>query len=79
MPGIDGEWLVLTIDPKALTHRVVFEAAAPVGNSSAHKVAGEKEVLFPHLYGALNVVAVTGETKVERDADGSYSRILWQK
>ena len=73
---------MLMVDPQRLKHAVKFEPAAPVGATAAHTVgerAGEVgEPLFPHLYGPLNVSAVTGEAKVERDeASGAFLRILW--
>lgn len=57
---------------------VKYEAAAPVGETEAHKA--ENEVLFPHIYGALNVTSVTKEYAVKRDCDdGTFLEVegLW--
>ena len=77
LAGIAGDWLVLTIDQRSLQHAVRFEPAAPVGTTAAHVVGGAEQPLFPHLYGPMELAAVTAETKVERDVEGGFLRILW--
>ena len=52
--------LVLVIDPEKLTAPLRYDP-----------VPGADEP-FPHIYGPLNVDAVTGTTELRRDADGRY-------
>mmetsp|Transcript_5859 Transcript_5859/g.8641 ORF Transcript_5859/g.8641 Transcript_5859/m.8641 type:complete len:87 (+) Transcript_5859:67-327(+) len=69
-----SEYLLLRIDPALLEDaHVKYEAAAPVGETEAHKTEGE--VLFPHIYGALNVTSVTEVFAVKRDSDGTFLEI----
>eukprot|EP00775_Hariotina_reticulata_P006071 gene6071-6310_t len=70
---IQGEFLVLAIDSKALTSKVVFEAAAPVGDRKAYDEAAQQ--LFPHLYGSIDFSAVTAELPVQRSEDGTFLAI----
>lgn len=59
-----GAVLVLAIDTRRLRSRVVFEAAAPIpGGGSSHLADG---ALFPHVYGTLNLDAVTGWARLPR-------------
>lgn len=56
--------LVLAIDTRRLRSRVVFEAPAPIaGGGSSHLADG---ALFPHVYGPLNLDAVTGSARLPR-------------
>ena len=55
-----GDLLVLLIDPERLT--------APLKYDPVH---GADEP-FPHIYGPLNVDAVTGTVELHRNADGRY-------
>ena len=48
---------------------VKYEAPAPVGKTKAQN---EKTVLFPHIYGLLNLESVTKVYEVNRDADGTF-------
>lgn len=52
--------VVLLIDPERLTAPLKYDA-----------VPGAEEP-FPHIYGPLNVAAVTGAAELRRDADGRY-------
>ncbi|WP_194916688.1 DUF952 domain-containing protein [Catenulispora rubra] len=52
--------LVLVIDPEKLTAPLRYD---PVPGADAP---------FPHIYGPLNVDAVTGTAELRRDADGQY-------
>lgn len=52
--------LVLVIDPEKLTAPLRYD---PVPGADAP---------FPHIYGPLNVEAVTGTGELRRDADGRY-------
>ncbi|WP_194899652.1 DUF952 domain-containing protein [Catenulispora pinisilvae] len=52
--------LVLVIDPDKLTAPLRYD---PVPGADAP---------FPHIYGPLNLDAVTGTTELRRDADGRY-------
>lgn len=70
---VPEDFLVLAIDSKQLTSKVVFEDAAPVGNTEAMQ---SKEVQqFPHLYGTIDFPAVTSELAVKRSEDGSFLSI----
>ncbi len=58
------EILVLEIDAARVTSEVKYEAPAPIeGGGTSHIKEG---VFFPHIYGSLNLDAVTGAGKVER-------------
>ena len=48
---VQGDYLLLVLDPAKLTAKVVFEPAAPVGSKSSDGLtaAEEEPVLFPHL------------------------------
>lgn len=55
-----SELFLLKIDPLKLTHPVVFE-----------NLSGGEE-LFPHIYGPLNVSAVTATSRMTRNKDGFF-------
>jgi uncharacterized protein (DUF952 family) len=66
--GVREPLVVLAIDPARLRARLVFEAPAPItGGGTAHLADG---VLFPHLYGPLNLDAVVGAGALRRAGDG---------
>ncbi|KAF8066191.1 FIS1A [Scenedesmus sp. PABB004] len=71
---VPGEFLVLAIDSKALSSPVAFEPAAPVGATPALGAGGGEAPLFPHLYGALDLGAVTAELGVARGAGGAHAQ-----
>lgn len=72
-------WLCLQLDPAKLSSKVVFEAAAPVGDTKTFEKLGDEEKdvpLFPHLYGPINLDSVTKELEVVRNIDdGSFLAI----
>ena len=69
--GAPGAVLVLAIDTRRLRSRVVFEDAAPIpGGGTSHLADGAR---FPHVYGPLNLDAVTGWTRLPRRGRG-YAR-----
>ena len=68
-----ADYLVLCIDPDLLEVPLKYESAAPVGNKEAH--TSDTEMLFPHIYGPLNLSSVIKEYDVTRDDDGSFISI----
>lgn len=54
------DYVVLSIDTDALTAPVRYEDAAQI---------------FPHVYGPIEVAAVTSVRRVERDSTGRFVRI----
>ncbi len=61
--------LTLIIEVAKLTAAVKFEPPAPIpGGGDSHLQAG---LLFPHIYGPLNLAAVTG-VGVLGKADGQF-------
>ena len=83
-----GDWIVLLIDENRLSSKVVFEPAMPVGDrpsagigitAQQNKVdtglGEEEQQLFPHLYGTINVEAVTGYLPIVRSDDGAFLSI----
>ncbi|CAM9588025.1 unnamed protein product [Choristocarpus tenellus] len=78
---VPGTFLCLRIDVDLLTSEVKYEAAAPVGEKTAHSTqsAGEEAgesvenaQEFPHIYGPINPAAVVAELLVKRTMDGSF-------
>ena len=66
--GVFDPLLILQIDTIKLTHELKFEAPAPIaGGGDEHLV---KAVLFPHIYGAVNLDAVVGNGRLLPDGDG---------
>ena len=81
--GIKEPFLLLVIKPSLLTGQVKMEPAAPVGETEALAVHGEKEggkeggreeevELFPHVYGGIPIKAVVGVLQVRRGGDGRF-------
>lgn len=65
--------LVLRIDPDRLQARLVYEAPAPIaGSGTSHLEAG---ALFPHVYGSLNLDAITGVGQLARRG----AEFVWPK
>ena len=63
-----GRLLLLEIDPSRLAAETRYEAAAPLaGGGTAHLASAS---LFPHVYGPLNIEAITGVGVLGRAADG---------
>lgn len=61
--------VLLHIDERRLTAPPRYEPAAPPAGST---VAAPREGLFPHLYGELNLDAVTEVLEFPCAADGSF-------
>lgn len=58
------EVIVLVIDPALVTSRIVYEAPAPL--PSATPKAPEPGALYPHCYGAIELVAIVEVIELER-------------
>ena len=61
--------LVLRIERERLTCPCRFEAPAPLPGGGAHRTPGKT---FPHLYGPLNLDAVSGCAPLERTPAGAF-------
>ncbi len=59
---------LLEIDPKELTHELRYEAPAPVAGLARSHLEGKSE--FPHVYGPIDLSAVTGAARLERNGAG---------
>ncbi len=57
-----GEWFVLVLDEQAVASDIKYEA-------------GADEVLYPHIYGALNRDAIREVRRMPRAADGTF--VTW--
>lgn len=66
--GLSEPLLVVRIDPARLRARLVFEAPAPIAGGGVAHLAGA--TLFPHVYGAIEVVAIDGAGVLAPDGDG---------
>ena len=65
------EILILKIDLKKLTAKVKFENPSPIkGGGTNHLKEGIK---FPHIYGGLNINAISGVGKVSK----KENRFIW--
>ena len=74
--GVPGEFLLLELDPQRLIGNVVFEPAAPVGNTSPS--SSQQEKLFPHLYGKICKESIISKIKVLRNsASGEFLEISY--
>jgi uncharacterized protein (DUF952 family) len=67
--GVEEPVLVLIIETAKLTAEVRFEPPVPVAGSGTSHLEGTH--LFPHIYGPLNLDAVTGIGML-RKSDGTY-------
>eukprot|EP00884_Botryococcus_braunii_P019862 jgi/Botrbrau1/655/Bobra.0161s0043.1 len=67
-----GDWLCLELDPTKLTAEVKYEPAKPDRRNTP---IWEEELLFPHLYGELNVDAVVRQLRVHRSPCGRFIAI----
>lgn len=66
---LEGLLLVLRIEPAKLNARLVFEAPAPMpGAATSHLATAEQ---FPHVYGPVEVRAISGVGVLER-CGGEY-------
>jgi uncharacterized protein (DUF952 family) len=66
--GAPGRLLLLEIDPARLASETRYEAAAPTAGGGASHLASASQ--FPHVYGPINKVAITGVGVLGRTADG---------
>jgi uncharacterized protein (DUF952 family) len=57
--------LILEIDITKLKSEVKFEAPAPIHGVGTSHI--KDSLLFPHIYGSLNIDSVSGIGKVDRD------------
>jgi uncharacterized protein (DUF952 family) len=68
--GISERVIVLEIEPERLTSTVKYEAAAPIaGGGSSHLTLGTQ---FPHVYGPINLGAITGVAALGVSSDGHH-------
>ncbi|HVE86457.1 MAG TPA: DUF952 domain-containing protein [Myxococcales bacterium] len=66
--GVEEPLVVLVIDTGALRSRVVFEAPAPLPGAGTSHLEGATK--FPHVYGPLNLDAVTAAGTLPRTHAG---------
>ena len=59
---------VLEIDPGRLSYELRFEASAPLEGVGRAHLANADE--FPHVYGPIDLAAITGAGRVTRGAGG---------
>jgi uncharacterized protein (DUF952 family) len=71
--SVVGNWICLKLEPSQLGGKIVYEAAAPVGNISA--IEHENAPKFPHIYGGIPAKSVIGKYRIVRGADGSFLSI----
>lgn len=64
-----SDLLLLSLDDERLTSELRYEAPTPV----VHEGGGE---LFPHLYGALNLDAVTAVEPMTPGTDGGFANLV---
>ncbi|CAM9940591.1 unnamed protein product [Discosporangium mesarthrocarpum] len=77
---VPGAFLCLRIDTDLLKSEVKYEAAAPVGDKSAHGSDGGDDRAgevpqFPHIYGPITAASVVAELTVTRAEDGRFISI----
>ena len=60
---VPGEWLVLVLDPAKLTAEVRWEVQP-------------NALAYPHIYGPMNLDAVTAVRPFPRDAEGRFLPFL---
>ena len=65
-----GDFVVLSLDEARLGPEVRWEAPEPA------PPPGSEVPLFPHVYGPLDLAAVTEVRSVARDADGGFVEIV---
>jgi uncharacterized protein len=63
--NLPGRFVVLSLDEARLRAEVRWEAPSP-------PPPGGTDALFPHVYGPLDLVAVTGVRRAERSRDGRF-------
>jgi uncharacterized protein (DUF952 family) len=66
---VEEEWVILVIDSDRLASKVIFEPAAPVGDTSSFHKDDEQDVpLFPHIYGTIQEDSVVDMLTMARDS-----------
>lgn len=73
-----GDWLCLQMTVGSVTDTgvaVVFEPAAPVGETAPEIPGVTGDLLFPHIFGGLAPSAVLEVHTVSRDGDGRFIAI----
>ena len=76
--AIPGDWLCLKMTVasiEATGPKVVFEARAPVGNTSAN-FDDTSDELFPHIYGGIRSDGVLDVFPVKRDTKGNFIAVI---
>jgi len=69
--GADEPVVLLRIAPDVLAAELRFEAPAPIaGGGRAHLELAHE---FPHVYGPIELAAVTGVAALSRSAEGSFA------
>jgi glutathione S-transferase len=66
--GAPGRVLLLEIDPARLVSQLRYEAAAPIAGGGATHLSSASQ--FPHVYGPINLEAITGVGVLVRSEDG---------
>ncbi len=69
-----GDWICIQLNPSLLSSRVIYEAPAAVGNIASN--IHSPKVTFPHIYGGINVAAVTKSFPFLRDEQGRFLMIV---
>lgn len=64
-----GEYVVLVIDEQQVNSTVKYEPAVPV---DGEEVDVSDQLLFPHIYGALNREAIEAVVAAHRGDDGTF-------
>jgi GrpB-like predicted nucleotidyltransferase (UPF0157 family) len=59
---------VLEIDPEELTHELRYEAPAPIAGMARRHLEDSSE--FPHVYGPIDLSAITGAARLARNGAG---------
>eukprot|EP01089_Gocevia_fonbrunei_P014901 TRINITY_DN4220_c0_g1_i1.p1 TRINITY_DN4220_c0_g1~~TRINITY_DN4220_c0_g1_i1.p1 ORF type:complete len:128 (-),score=27.63 TRINITY_DN4220_c0_g1_i1:33-416(-) len=65
-----ADWIVLEINEKKLSNEVKYESPAPVGDKQSNPEWENQ--LFPHIYGGIDVDAVTNTFPLLRDGAGKF-------
>lgn len=71
--SVPGDFVVLDVNVEDLTSACVWEAPAHLPSTRDDAApSAPRATLFPHVYGPIDRIAVTGVRAVVRDADGSF-------
>lgn len=71
--GVTGDWICVLLNPALLGGKIVYEAAAPVGEIEAVEVDGAPK--FPHIYGGIPGKAVIATYAIQRGKGGEFLSI----